>query len=82
MKIHRLELKNFRCFEQLELTFGDRFTLLAGDNGSGKSAVLEGLALGLKNIFHELHFQGMPGISGRQVRLQTTEQAHIPGRVS
>lgn len=45
MKINKLELNNFRCFEQFELEFADRFTLLIGDNGSGKTAVLDGLAI-------------------------------------
>jgi predicted ATP-binding protein involved in virulence len=45
MKITKLELKNFRCFEQYELNLLDRFNLLIGDNGSGKTAVLDALAI-------------------------------------
>ena len=45
MKINKLELHNFRCFKEYELMLSDRFTLLIGDNGSGKTAVLEGLAV-------------------------------------
>ncbi len=44
MKINTLKLQEFRCFEEYRLDFSDRFTLLIGDNGSGKTAVLDALA--------------------------------------
>ncbi|WP_019500114.1 AAA family ATPase [Pseudanabaena sp. PCC 6802] len=45
MKIHQLEVKNFRGFERETFRFSDRFNLLIGDNGSGKTAVLDALAI-------------------------------------
>ncbi|WP_445370333.1 AAA family ATPase [Methylomonas sp. HW2-6] len=57
MKIINLNLYEFRCFNNHELEFADHFNLLIGDNGSGKTAVLDGLAiavgaflLGIPNI--------------------------------
>ncbi|MBK8263187.1 MAG: AAA family ATPase [Nannocystis sp.] len=47
MRVHRLILDNFRCFERLDLALEDTVTLLIGVNGSGKSAVLDGLAVAL-----------------------------------
>ncbi|MCX4239896.1 AAA family ATPase [Paraliomyxa miuraensis] len=47
MRIDRLELQNFRGFEHLVLELHPRLTLLIGNNGSGKSNALEGLAVGL-----------------------------------
>ena len=45
MRITRLELQHFRCFESLVLdNLGDR-VILAGPNGSGKSSVLEAIAI-------------------------------------
>lgn len=44
MKINTLKLQDFRCFDDYQLEFSDRFTLLIGDNGSGKTAILEALA--------------------------------------
>ncbi len=40
----RLELEHFKCFELLKLPLG-RLTLLSGSNASGKSSVLQSLAL-------------------------------------
>jgi len=45
MKIKKLELENFRCFKEYKLTLSDRFTLLIGDNASGKTAILDSLAV-------------------------------------
>ncbi|MGB4497225.1 MAG: AAA family ATPase [Methylococcaceae bacterium] len=47
MKINKLELFNFRCFERYSLKFAERFTLLIGDNGSGKTAILDALTISI-----------------------------------
>lgn len=44
MKIKKLTLQNFRCFDKYEIQLSDRFTLLIGDNGAGKTAILDALA--------------------------------------
>lgn len=54
MQISRLTLANFRCFELLELNLSPEFTLLLGDNGAGKTAVLEGLAIALGAFVGEI----------------------------
>lgn len=41
--INSIELKNIRCFEHLNLSFDDRFTYIHGDNGSGKTTILEAI---------------------------------------
>ena len=38
-------MQNFKCFEDEALELHPRFTLVAGDNGSGKTAVLDALAV-------------------------------------
>jgi len=37
----RLQLKNFRCFESLSVELNPRFTFFIGDNGEGKTSILE-----------------------------------------
>ena len=44
MKVEQLNLANFRCFEQIELAFEPDVNVIAGVNGVGKSAILQGLA--------------------------------------
>jgi len=45
MRILELSLTNFRCFEQCSLALSPRFSLLIGDNGSGKTVMLDALAV-------------------------------------
>lgn len=45
MKIESLSLKNYRGFKDAEISFSDHLTVLVGVNGSGKSSVLDALAM-------------------------------------
>lgn len=60
MKLKRLKLENFRAKETCTLEFGERLTLLIGINGSGKTTILDGIAIGLGPILTYL-----PNLSGR-----------------
>jgi AAA15 family ATPase/GTPase len=46
--IESLSIENFRCFESLKLSNLKRVNVIVGTNGSGKSALLEALLLGLR----------------------------------
>jgi DNA replication and repair protein RecF len=41
--IKKLRLKNFRCFSALDLSFDNKFVVIEGSNGSGKTTILESL---------------------------------------
>lgn len=58
--INTIRLKNFRGFETLELTLHPYLTLIIGENGAGKSAVLDALAIAMGALFLAL-----PGATGR-----------------
>lgn len=45
MKIQHLTIENFRAIERLELDCSESVNALIGDNGAGKSTVLEAIAL-------------------------------------
>ena len=45
MKIERISMCNFKCFEAKTLELDPCFTLIAGDNGSGKTSILDALAI-------------------------------------
>lgn len=46
MQITSISLANFRCFKYLSLSFNGPITLIEGDNGSGKTSILEALHYG------------------------------------
>ena len=54
MLIQRLQLQDFRRFEQVEFVPQPGFNLITGDNGSGKSSLLEALHL----MAHGRSFRG------------------------
>ena len=45
MRIDRLEIKNFKKFSDYTLDLHPQFTLLIGDNGTGKTSILDALAI-------------------------------------
>jgi ABC-type oligopeptide transport system ATPase subunit len=45
LMISRIEIHNFRCFDNLSLTGFKRFNVIVGESGSGKSALLESIFL-------------------------------------
>ena len=47
MKVLELHIQNFRGFREQTFRFSDQFTVLIGDNGTGKTAILEALAVGV-----------------------------------
>jgi len=47
MRVDHIHLVNFRGFEDFQLDLHPEMTLLVGDNGSGKTAIIDGLALSL-----------------------------------
>lgn len=51
MYLEKLRLKNFRCFEDLEIDFHRQLTVIVGTNGSGKTSILEGAAIAIGSFF-------------------------------
>ncbi|MEM8639924.1 MAG: AAA family ATPase [Cyanobacteria bacterium P01_G01_bin.54] len=45
MRIKRLEIRNFKQFSDYALDLHPQFTLLVGDNGTGKTSLLDALAI-------------------------------------
>jgi ketosteroid isomerase-like protein len=45
MQIERLTVQNYCGFEYFELRFDSRFNLLVGDNGSGKTSILDAVCI-------------------------------------
>ncbi|MCP4699355.1 MAG: AAA family ATPase [Gammaproteobacteria bacterium] len=43
MKIHELYLKNYRCFDEFQIDFDPRLTVIVAENGAGKTAILDAI---------------------------------------
>ncbi|NER20503.1 MAG: AAA family ATPase [Symploca sp. SIO1C2] len=80
MKIEKRTVKNFRCFESFELQLDDRCTVLIGNNGSGKTALLDALAIAAGSWF--IDFDSMDthprSIASDEVRYIRLEKQGVP----
>ncbi len=70
MRLTHLSLENYRGFKKLELDFHPRLTVLVGTNGSGKSSVLDAVAMmkadiarHLAPVTSDLHFLSIQDLS-------------------
>lgn len=63
MKLRRVALENFRAWEHCAVQLGARLTVCLGENGSGKTALLDGIAIGLGELL--IHLPGVSGVSFR-----------------
>ncbi|MCY4472424.1 MAG: AAA family ATPase [Kistimonas sp.] len=76
MKIDKLRLSHFRCFEDFEITFHQQLTVLVARNGAGKSTVLDGVQTAL-NLF----LTRVPKVKGsnpRDTDFQVYPDGHRP----
>ncbi|MDX9723030.1 MAG: AAA family ATPase [Myxococcota bacterium] len=72
MRIERLRISNFKGFADSTLELHPEFTLLIGENGSGKSSVLEALAVAAGSWF-----LGLRGYDSRHIRQEDVRLAGI-----
>lgn len=75
MRISTLRLRNFRKFEDYTFQFHPRFTVLIGDNASGKSSILDALSvmLGSYLLRSQVGPIGRTGIKKEEARLKIFE---------
>ena len=67
MHIKKLKLHNFRCYENLEIEFEPGLNVVVGENGRGKTAIFDGITIGLAEYLDAFGFKGK-GIEARDVR--------------
>lgn len=74
MRLKRVTLNNFRCFDHLDLELHPRLTVLVAENGGGKTAVLDAIAIGLSPVLRLLSTANQrlngPGFKNTDFRLQ------------
>jgi len=70
LRIRRVKLRNFRSHAETEVTFGDGVNAIIGQNGAGKTSLLEGIAYAL---FPELFRGGISDLTRRGSRSMEVE---------
>lgn len=76
MKIRRIRMRNFKRFEDESIELAPRFTLIVGDNGSGKTSILDALAIAaaiwLAKLPDSALLNSRRSILGKEIRLVAT----------
>lgn len=55
--LHTLRLKDYRCYTNTEVALHPHLCVFAGDNGSGKTAVVSAVAMLISRIFPHCNYQ-------------------------
>jgi len=71
MMINGLTLKNFRGFQEVVLPLHRQFNLIIGDNGSGKTALLEALTVAMGSLFLGIRSTDSRHILEKDVHIKT-----------
>ncbi|MGL5694554.1 MAG: AAA family ATPase [Peptostreptococcaceae bacterium] len=77
MKINKIDIENFHGFENASFNLDDNFTLFVGENATGKTSILDALAVAIGGFI-----LGIDGIDSRnilpnEVRRKQIEQGKI-----
>jgi len=78
MKINQITLKNFKGFKEFTIPFDPQFNLIIGDNGSGKSAILEALTIAMGSFFLGIKDTDSRNIKDSDIRLVSYENSEEP----
>lgn len=76
MQIIQTTINNFRGKENLNIQLGSRLTLLVGENGSGKTTILDAIGIGLGAILS--HLPKVTGITFKDSDLMQVNEKKAP----
>ena len=57
MHIQQVQIKNFRCFDDLTVNLNPDVNIFVGNNGSGKSAVLDAISAAISPYLYEFQLR-------------------------
>ena len=82
MKLNKINIHNFKCFEDVSIELHPRLNVLMGNNGTGKSSLLEAFRILIGSLYlgydkYENKI-AMPGIVKDDIRLRNIEGSLEP----
>lgn len=84
MRINRLKLKNFRCYDSLDIDFDSELTVIVGENGKGKTAIFDAVAIAMESYLCTFNILGrrICPKDVRRVPIYHNDNIHITGMES
>lgn len=71
MKVDNISIQNFRCFKNININFNQQMNVIIGNNGMGKTAILDALSIAIGSFFLGNDGAPAPGIKTEDVRFST-----------
>lgn len=69
MYISSISVKNYRCFEDIKIEFNPKMNVIVGNNGVGKTTILDALSIGIGSIFLGIESNAASGIKKDDIRI-------------
>ncbi|MCM1228184.1 MAG: AAA family ATPase [Clostridium sp.] len=69
MIINNLKIKNYRHFEDLNVDFNSKMNVIIGNNGVGKTTILDAAVIAIGSVFLSIETNPAPGIKKNDVRI-------------
>lgn len=82
MRLTNLQLQNFKGIETLDLSLDPHLNVLVGDNGSGKTAILEAITIAAGSLFLGMRNVKSRSILNTDVRYDDTQEYKYPVKIS
>lgn len=67
MVLDYLKLQNYRCFENFEIKFNSKMNVIVGNNGVGKTSILDALSVAIGTFFSGIDGAATRGINKNDV---------------
>jgi len=78
MKLNSLDIENFRCFKSNNIKFDSQITVIVAENGIGKTAILDAVAVALGPFLGGFDAGTSKGFKKEDARLAIRKGLHIP----
>jgi predicted ATP-binding protein involved in virulence len=78
MQILELEIRNFKGFEYKKFNLNPNFTVIIGENASGKTSVLDALAIAIGSFLIEIEGADTRSIQEQEIRIKMVDNVPKP----
>ena len=82
MYLNKILVKNFKAITDMELEFTPGVNLLIGDNGVGKSSLLEAIVIAMSGMFKGISGVSTKGIMQNDIHFKTTGRGDASTEIS
>lgn len=70
MYLRKIHYDNYKCYKDIDIVFNKKLNVLVGENGAGKSTILEGIVVAMSTMFTSLNGPKGVGIEKTHARLE------------